>query len=122
MRARRGRLLAALLVFALVPLANAFAGANSAGTPATGKRERVRIEDNFYEPRELTIRRGDKVTWLWRGENSHNVTFINVPHGASKKGADTRRTGRWTRTFWKRGLYKYVCTVHYGQRGSVEVR
>ena len=84
-------------------------------------RKRVFVRDNFFDARSLRILSGTKVTWIWRGENSHNVTFTKVPRGASKRGADTQRRGRFTRSFGKPGLYKYVCTVHYGQRGSVDV-
>jgi plastocyanin len=102
--------------------------ASLAAAPAVGEStvsktgvSRVRVMDNFFEPRSTVIRQNDRVVWLWRGENSHNVTFTKVPKGVSKKGADTRREGRWTRKFRKRGYYKYVCTIHAGQRGSIEV-
>jgi plastocyanin len=102
-------------------------GATSAAAPAleepgaTTATTRVLVKDNFFEPRSLSVRRGARVTWMWRGKNAHNVTFTKVPRGASKRGADTRRRGRFTRSFGKPGLYKYVCTNHYGQRGSIEV-
>jgi plastocyanin len=99
-----------------------------ATAPALGERSvskvgvtRVKVMDNFFEPRSTVVRQNEKVVWLWKGENSHNVTFTKVPKGASKKGADTRKEGRWTRKFRKRGYYKYQCTIHAGQRGSVEV-
>jgi plastocyanin len=84
--------------------------------------KRIVVMDNFFEPRYVTIHKGDKVVWTWKGDNPHNVTFIKVPKNASKKGADTRREGRWSRRFRKRGFYKYVCTIHSGMRGSIEVR
>ena len=84
-------------------------------------RKRVAVKDNFFEPRSVNIHKGDRVTWVWRGENPHNVTFVKVPKGAGKRGAETRTTGRWSRTFRKRGLYKYVCTIHAGMRGTIDV-
>jgi plastocyanin len=99
-----------------------------AAVPALGDGEaskvatkRVVVMDNFFEPRSVNIRRGDRVVWVWKGDNSHNVTFTKVPRSTSKKGADTRREGRWSRRFRKRGFYKYICTIHSGQRGSIEV-
>jgi plastocyanin len=83
--------------------------------------KRVTVKDNFFEPRSVDIHRGGRVTWVWRGENEHNLTFTKVPKGASKRGADARRRGHFTRVFRKRGVYKYVCTLHAGMRGSVEV-
>jgi plastocyanin len=94
-----------------------------AGNPQVAKTatKRVTVMDNFFEPRYVEIRKGDRVAWVWKGDNSHNVTFTKVPKSASKKGAETRRRGRWSRRFVKRGYYKYVCTIHSGQRGSIEV-
>jgi plastocyanin len=77
--------------------------------------------DNFFEPRSINIHVGDRVVWVWKGDNSHNVTFTKVPKSASRKGADTRKDGRWSRKFRKRGIYRYVCTIHSGQRGTIEV-
>jgi plastocyanin len=98
------------------------AGATPADDEATqALRKRVAVQDNFFEPRSVNIHRGERVTWIWRGENEHNVTFVRVPKGAGKRGAETRLTGRWSRRFRKRGLYKYVCTIHAGMRGTIDV-
>jgi plastocyanin len=98
----------------------------AAATPADEQanqalRKRVLVKDNFFEPRSVNIHKGDRVTWIWRGENPHNVTFVKVPKGAGKRGAESRVTGRWSRRFRKRGLYKYVCTIHAGMRGTIDV-
>jgi plastocyanin len=95
----------------------------SAETPAASNAvvKKVIVMDNFFEPRYLEIHRGERVVWVWKGDNSHNITFTKVPKLASRKGAGTRRDGRWSRKFKRRGLYKYVCTIHSGQRGSIEV-
>jgi plastocyanin len=118
---RRRRALAAATIVGTLALTLG-AGATPADEEASqALRKRVLVKDNFFEPRSVNIRRGDRVTWIWRGENEHNVTFVKVPKGAGKKGAETRVTGRWTRRFRKRGLYKYICTIHAGMRGTIDV-
>ena len=69
------------------------------------------------------VSRGDRVVWRWRGSNPHNVRFRKVPRRASKRGSDTQSSGRFARTFDRRGTYRYVCTIHedIGMRGSVNV-
>ena len=65
------------------------------------------------------------MTWVWKGQNSHDVVFRKVPRGASKKSARrVRASGRFTRSFGTSGTYRYVCTVHvdFGMRGVVKVR
>ena len=109
---------------AIAALAAAPVDANPAGSDEVASdaaRKHVAIMDNFFDPRSLSIEKDDKVTWVWRGDNSHNVTFTKVPRGASKRSADTRDEGRWARSFRRRGLYRYICTVHAGQRGSINV-
>ena len=64
---------------------------------------------------------GGKVRLSWSGSNDHNVKFRKVPKGASKKGAGFRTSGSFTRSFSKRGTYRYVCTIHEaaGMKGTV---
>jgi plastocyanin len=112
---------APLAVAALVAVPAAATPTPSQEVASDAARERVVIMDNFFDPRSLSIEQDDKVTWSWRGENSHNVTFTKVPRGASKRSASTRDEGRWARSFPKRGRYKYICTIHAGQRGWIHV-
>jgi plastocyanin len=119
MRSKRVLQLAAALA---ALLGGGLAAAPALGDPqASGYAKRIVVMDNFFEPRSINIHVGDRVVWVWKGDNSHNVTFTKVPANASKRGAETRKSGRWNRKFRKRGLYRYVCTIHSGQRGTIEV-
>ena len=86
------------------------------------KRTTVHVMDNFFDPRSDTIEPGARVTFVWKGTNKHNVRFTKVPAGANKKGSRTRRKGDWSRRFWKPGLYRYVCTLFDGMRGTITVK
>jgi plastocyanin len=97
------------------------ASVSGADTTTASYGKRIAVEDNFFDPRSLTIHRGEVVRWRWYGENSHNVTFVKVPNRASKRGADSRTHGRFRRAFWKRGVYKYICTNHDGMVGTLYV-
>jgi plastocyanin len=90
---------------------------------ATGdKKTKVRVMDNFFDPRSVGVAQDGKVTFTWKGSNRHNVRFTKVPSGASRKGSRTKRDGRWSRTFPKPGLYRYVCTLFSGMRGTITVK
>ena len=80
------------------------------------------MNDNYFEPRSTEILAGGAVTWRWRGENRHSIRFTKVPKGAGRKGAAIRGRGKWHRTFHRPGVYRYVCKVWSGMRGSVSVR
>jgi plastocyanin len=86
------------------------------------RKSRVLVKDNYFEPRSAEIVEGGHVVWKWRGENRHNVRFTKVPKGAARKGAKTRSEGQWKRAFFKPGVYRYVCRLWSGMRGSVTVR
>lgn len=120
------RVKASLFVMAVAGVAAAAALAptsvSGADTATVSFGKRIAIEDNFFDPRSLTSRRGEIVRWRWYGDNPHNITFVKAPRGASKRGADSRTHGRFRRSFWKRGVYKYICTNHDGMVGTLYVR
>lgn len=117
----RGRTFAVMTMVGTLGLTLGVTATPADNEASQSLRKRVVVRDNFFEPRSVNIHRGDRVVWIWRGDNPHNVTFTKVPKGARKRGADTRDSGRWSRTFRKRGLYKYICTIHAGMRGTIDV-
>jgi plastocyanin len=76
----------------------------------------VTLHEFRFHPGTLTIRRGDKVTWLWRDQVEHNVTF----HGFHSR---TQVHGSYTIRFTHRGTFNYHCTIHVeeGMRGKIVV-
>ena len=111
-----------LVLAAVAALALSMVATSSGSTASTTAAKRVAVKDNRFSPRSVSVSRGGKVTWVWRGDNSHNVTFRKVPRGGGKRGAETKSSGRFTRSFKKRGTYRYVCTIHEGMKGSVTAR
>jgi plastocyanin len=91
-------------------------------TASKAKQTKVRVMDNFFDARSVTVVPDAKVMFVWKGTNRHNVRFTKVPKGASRKGSKTKREGRWSRKFVKAGVYRYVCTLFSGMRGTVTVK
>jgi plastocyanin len=84
--------------------------AGVAALPATGATTKtVRVKDDFFSPKKLTIKKGTKVKWVWRGKEGHNVAVANGP---TNFRFNKRRKGSRTHTFKKRGTYNLVCTIH----------
>ena len=69
----------------------------------------VTVKDDFFSPKKLTISKGTKVKWVWKGKEGHNVAVANGP---SNFRFGKRKTGSKTHTFSKRGTYSIVCTIH----------
>jgi plastocyanin len=86
------------------------------------KAQKVRVHDNFFDRRSIRVVPGDRVVWVWKGKNRHNVRFTKVPRGAPRGGSKTKSDGRWRRTFKVEGTYRYICKLFIGMRGTVTVR
>jgi plastocyanin len=122
MAARTGFMVAAAAAVAsLLAASPVLGGAGSSGS-GTETRTKVRVMDNFFDPRSVTVPQDSRVVWRWKGTNRHNVRFTHVPKGASRRGSRTRTDGRWSRTFGIPGLYRYVCTIYAGMRGTLTVK
>jgi len=107
-------LLPAVLAIALAAAipAGAFGGAGSAAGHT------VILKSLRFHPGDLTINRGDSVTWVWRdGGTEHNVTFRGF-HSRTMAG------GSYTVRFTRVGTFSYRCTIHeaLGMRGKIIVR
>ena len=100
----------ALLAATVIVPASALGGARSASS------DTVVLKDLRFHPGTLSIERGDTVTWLWRDNVDHNVTF----HGFHSR---TQLHGSYTVRFTHSGTFGYRCTLHeaQGMRGKIVV-
>jgi plastocyanin len=103
-----------LIIVLTALLVGAFAVSALASSSKT-----VKIGDNYYGPKSLTVGRGTKVTWKWVGVLKHNVVVHTGPSSFSSR---TQVRGSYSHTFTKRGTYRLVCTVHPKMRMTVVVR
>lgn len=82
-------------------------------------------ETYVFEPNKLTIKSGDKVTWLNVQENTHNVMSESVPEGVKPfESPMLEKAGeKWSYTFTQSGTYRYHCHPHadQGMRGEIIV-
>lgn len=85
------------------------AGVAALPSAAATTTKTVTIKDDFFSPKKLTISKGSKVKWVWKGTQRHNVAVANGP---SNFRFGTRKTGTESHTFKKRGTYSIVCTIH----------
>ena len=98
---------ALLLVFPLVGRLGAVAAAPAQQAVA------VEAGDNFFEPRNLTVRAGTTVRWANTGQRPHTVTADN---GAFDSG-NLDPGANFSFTFNRAGTYAYFCEYH-GSRGG----
>ena len=79
----------------------------------------VKVGDNYYGPKTLTVGRGTKVTWNWAGVLKHNIVVHKGPSSFSSK---TQVRGSYSHTFTRKGTYDLVCTIHPSMKMTVVVR
>ncbi|HEY1274890.1 MAG TPA: plastocyanin/azurin family copper-binding protein [Thermoleophilaceae bacterium] len=107
-------LVCAALAAAALPAAAAGPSANAA------KTKKVKIGDEFFKSKNITIKSGDKVKWVWVGSEDHDVV---VTSGPRKFHSRTQSSGSYSKTLRKRGTYRYLCSVHPDvMRGKVVVK
>ena len=78
---------------------------------------RVRMRDNVFRPRSITIQRGTRVRWVNRGDNPHTTTSNR---GLWDSGILSPGDS-FSRRFRRTGTFRYHCEVHVGMTGRVVV-
>jgi plastocyanin len=76
----------------------------------------VTMRDDFFEPRRISVGKGDKVTWVNEGQSDHTVKFEGEKNKVVPPGEQTGRK------FRKTGKFKYGCTLHPDMVGKVIVK
>ncbi len=80
-------------------------------------RARVRIVDNAFRPKTITVARGTRVRWVNRGTAVHSVKPAK-----GRWGSDLLQPGdRYGHVFRRAGTFAYYCTVHPTMKGKIVV-
>jgi plastocyanin len=73
----------------------------------------VKIGDDYFVRKgstpTVTVKKGTRVTWRWRGKDMHNLV---VRKGPVKFRTGYRTSGSFTKKLRRAGTYTIVCTVH----------
>ena len=127
---RRGRrlrvalttLIGATALLAVAPIGSAGDGAKAPRAAVQQKCRsnevvRVRIGDDFFAPRRITVRRCTRVKWRWLPGNLHvhDVTLRKAPPKVRRRNfkSGTGSIGlRFSRRLKRPGTYRFVCSVH----------
>ena len=94
---------------------------------AAPAKKTVRVGDNFFSPKKLTVDRGTTVKWKWPGSDEagdvHDVALTKGPKGVKKFQSEAAATDySYKRKLTKPGTYRIVCTLHEEMRMTIKVR
>jgi len=99
----------------LVPLGGSPASAGAPKKPPV----KVTVNDFFFAPTAVTIKKGRSVKWVWSSTNTypHDVHLKKGPKSLKNKGSYSTKTtavtgAHFQKTFETPGTYKYICTIH----------
>jgi plastocyanin len=79
----------------------------------------IRMVDIKFDPEDATARAGQEICWTNEDEIEHNAV---AESGADFKSELYGKGETFTRTVEEPGRVEYVCTVHPGMTGTIDVR
>jgi plastocyanin len=89
------------------------------GGRKTGAVVSVGIKDIKFMPKKITVKVGQKIVWTNHDDGiPHNVTATD---GANFASDTLQKNSTFDYTPTKVGTIKYVCTIHSGQNGEIDV-
>ena len=79
--------------------------------------QRIRMVDNAYRPRSISVPRGTRIRWINRGNLLHSATSTTGiwDSGLLDPGE------AFTRVFRRAGTFRFKCTIHPTMRGRIVV-
>jgi len=100
-------------------------GSSSSGSTSTaaaassGGGVAIKMQNIAFDPKDVTVKVGQKVTWTNDDSVDHNVTSKS---GETIKSDNFGKGGTFSFTPTKAGKISYVCTIHPGMTGTLTVQ
>ena len=91
---------------------------DGANTGAGSKANKIEIKDFMFNPMKITVKSGEKITWINRDEEPHTVVSVGKKFPKSS-GLDTDQ--EYSITVGAPGTYEYFCSVHPKMTGTIVV-
>ena len=109
--------IAGLLATVALAIFLAACGGGSGPVTATGYSAEVSIKNQSFNPSDLTISRGTKVTWRNDDDVAHTVSADNRSFDSSR----IEPGEIFAFTFDEPGTFTYHCAIHTNMTGKVTV-
>jgi plastocyanin len=96
----------------------ALAGEMKNDDSTSSKQNRIEIKDFAFNPQTITVKSGEKVTWINRDEEPHTIVSVGKQF---KKSTALDTDQEFTITVGAPGTYDYFCSVHPKMTGAIVV-
>ena len=84
----------------------------------SSRNNQIEIKDFHFTPEVITVKSGDKITWINHDEEPHTVVSVEKQFKKSP-ALDTEQ--EFTVTAGAPGKYTYFCSVHPKMTGTIVV-
>ena len=90
------------------------------GTGASGAgQNKIEIKDFAFNPQTITVKSGEKITWINRDDEPHTVVSVEKQF---KKSTALDTDQEFTVVAGSPGTYSYFCSVHPKMTGTIVVQ
>ena len=96
----------------------ALAGEMKNDDSTSSKQNRIEIKDFAFNPQTITVKSGEKVTWINRDDEPHTIVSVEKQF---KKSTALDTDQEFTVTAGAPGTYNYFCSVHPKMTGTIVV-
>jgi plastocyanin len=107
-------LLCSITGFSVVAVAGEMKDTGNSGAG----QNKIEIKDFAFNPQTITVKSGEKITWINRDEEPHTVVSVEKQF---KKSTALDTDQQFTITAGAPGTYTYFCSVHPKMTGTVVV-
>ena len=84
----------------------------------SSKNNQIEIKDFHFTPEVITVKSGEKITWINHDEEPHTVVSVEKQF---KKSPALDTDQEFTVTAGAPGKYSYFCSVHPKMTGTIVV-
>jgi plastocyanin len=95
------------------------APASTSSSSSGGGGVAIKMQNIAFDPKDVTVKVGQKVTWTNDDSTDHNVT---ADSGADFKSDNFAKAGTFSFTPTQAGTIKYECTIHPGMVATLNVQ
>jgi plastocyanin len=93
--------------------------ASTGAASSSGGGVTIKMQNIAFDPKAVTVKVGQKITWANDDSTDHNVT---ADSGADFKSDNFGKDGTFEFTPDKAGTIKYECTIHPGMTATLTVQ
>jgi plastocyanin len=111
--------IAALLCALAFSFLSALAGEMKDTDPIATGGTRIEIKDFAFNPQTITVKSGEKITWINRDEEPHTIVSVEKQF---KKSSALDTDQEFTITAGAPGTYTYYCSVHPKMTGTIVIQ